>query len=223
MISSLRPDPRHAWAGTLDVAATIDLEVRRSRFIAHLARCADEAAARSFVEAVRQRYPDARHHCSASVVAVPGQHDAEHSSDDGEPAGTAGRPMLDTLKAVELGQVCVVVVRYFGGVLLGTGGLVRAYAGATRAVLTGLSVVRVEPRRLLEIEADHGDAGVVEHALQQVGIAPAARDYTGRATRLTVAVTDAAAVAAQVAEVSAGRAHIHDLGAADVEVAAGTL
>ena len=223
MISSLRPDPRHEWAGSLDVAASAELEVRRSRFIARLARCTDDAAARSFIDAVRHRYPDARHHCSAYVVPVAGQHDAEQSSDDGEPAGTAGRPMLEVLTSAGLGRVCVVVVRYFGGVLLGTGGLVRAYSEATRRVFAGLPVVRAEPRQLLAVEVAHGDVGLLEHGLQHLGMAPIAREYTGRGTCLTIAVADAAAASARVAELSAGRARVHDLGATEVEVAAGTL
>lgn len=223
MITSLRPDPRHDWAGSLDVSATVTLEVKRSRFISHLARCADEAEARSFVDAVRDRYPDARHHCSAYIVPVAGQHDIEHSSDDGEPAGTAGRPMLDVLKAAGLGRVAVVVVRYFGGVLLGTGGLVRAYSDATREVLIGLPIVRAEARHLLEIEAEHGDGGVLEHGLQQLGMPPMSRDYTGRVTRLTVAAADADQASARIAELSNGRAKVHALGPSEVEVAAGTL
>lgn len=223
MITTLRPDPRFEWGGDLDAMATAEAEVRRSRFISHLARCSDEAAARGFIDAVRDRYPDARHHCSAHVVPVTGQHDAEHSSDDGEPAGTAGRPMLDVLKAAGLGRVCVVVVRYFGGVLLGTGGLVRAYSDATRDVLAGLPVVRSQSRQLLEVEAEHGDAGVLEHGLQQLGLAPIDRDWTGRLTRFTVAAADDALARAQVAELSAGRARVRGLGPVDIEVPAGTL
>ncbi|MGA4669327.1 IMPACT family protein [Propionibacteriaceae bacterium Y1923] len=223
MITSLRPDPRHAWDGDLAASATSELEIRRSRFISHLARCADEGQARGFVEAVRERYPDARHHCSAYVVAVAGAHDVEHSSDDGEPAGTAGRPMLDVLKAADLGCVCVVVVRYFGGVLLGTGGLVRAYTDATREVLTGLPVVRSRARQLLEVEAEHGDAGVLEHGLQQLGLAPLTREYTGRLTRFTVAAADADELGARMSELSAGRAAVHLLGPIEVEEPAGTL
>ena len=92
---------------------------------------------------VKSQWPDARHHCSAFIVAVAGQHDVEHSSDDGEPSGTAGRPMLDVLRGAELGQVCAVVVRYFGGVLLGTGGLVRAYSDSVHAALAQLGTVSV--------------------------------------------------------------------------------
>ena len=218
MITTLRPHPRHReeWV-------TSELEIKRSRFIAHLARTADEGEARAFVDAVRERYPDARHHCSAYVVQVPGQHDAEHSSDDGEPAGTAGRPMLDVIKAAELGQVCVVVVRYFGGTLLGTGGLVRAYGDATREVLGGLEVVRAQPRRLLDIEAEHGDAAGLEHGLQQLGLAPLQRDYTGRLTILRVAAEDPDIAVAWVAEMSGGRAKVHVGELSEIEVAAGRL
>ena len=223
MITSLRPHPRFRFEGSLDTSVVAELAIKRSRFISHLARTTDEQQARAFVDAVRERYPDARHHCSAFVVSVAGQHDAEHSSDDGEPAGTAGRPMLDVLKAAELGQVCAVVVRYFGGILLGTGGLVRAYSDATRQVLAGLPVVRAEPRTLLEVEAEHGDAGVLESGLHQLGLAPITRDYTAQLTTLTLAVADVDLVCARIAELTAGRAHVRRGGASEIEVPAGTL
>ncbi|MGA4508908.1 IMPACT family protein [Propionibacteriaceae bacterium G1746] len=218
MITTLRPA----------ADASAELEIKRSRFLAHLARTPDEAAARDFITTIKQRYPDARHHCSAFVVVVPGQHDAEHSSDDGEPSGTAGRPMLDVLRGAGgegegLGECCVVVVRYFGGVLLGTGGLVRAYGDATREVLRGLPLVRVAPRELLEVEAEHGDAGALEHGLSQFGWAPVERHYASRTTQLVLAVNDVQGALARIAELSGGRVKVRDLGASQVEVPAGRL
>src|SRR5690625_7410464 len=105
------------------VTATTELEIRRSRFITWLRRAGEEAAARALVDEARHTYPDARHHCSAFVVRVPGANLVERSSDDGEPAGTAGMPMLEVLRGSGLVDVAAVVVRYFGGVKLGTGGL----------------------------------------------------------------------------------------------------
>src|SRR5690606_5623750 len=110
------------------VTTTTELEIRRSRFITWLRRAEDEEAARDLVEEARHTYPDARHHCSAFVVRVPGANLVERSSDDGEPAGTAGMPMLEVLRGSGLVDVSAVVIRYFGGVKLGTGGLVRAYS-----------------------------------------------------------------------------------------------
>ena len=112
-----------------------ETEVKRSRFIACAARVPDEDAARAFLAEIRAEFADARHHCSAYILHVDGANPVERSSDDGEPAGTAGQPMLEVLRGSGLQDVAVVVVRYFGGVKLGTGGLVRAYQDATRAVL----------------------------------------------------------------------------------------
>ena len=126
-----------------------ELEVRRSRFLARAARTDTEQDARAFIASVRAAYPDARHHCSALVVPGPGGLGApttERSSDDGEPAGTAGQPMLEVLRASTLVGATVVVTRYFGGVLLGTGGLVRAYSQATSQVLAAARRVRLATR-----------------------------------------------------------------------------
>ena len=202
-------------------AASAELEVKHSRFIALLERTPDEAAARAFVDELQGRDPDARHHCSAFIVSSPGQHDVEHSSDDGEPAGTAGRPMLEVLRGAGLGQVTVVVVRYFGGVLLGTGGLVRAYSDAVRLVLDGLPLARVEPRELLAVESRHADAGALEGALQSAGLVPVDREYRATGVVLHLAVADADAAEAQVAALSAGRARCTRLGPDEVEVPLG--
>lgn len=205
--------------------ARAELEVKRSRFIAVLERAPDEATARAVVEAVRAEFPDARHHCSAFVVSSPGQHDLEHSSDDGEPSGTAGRPMLDVLRGQGLGQVCVVVVRYFGGVLLGTGGLVRAYTDAVRAVMAGLEVAEVEHRHLLTVAADHADAAMVDSLVSSAtsDALVVDRQYSAEGAVLTLAVQDPQAVGDEVARATSGRARVQARGMIDVEIPAGRL
>ncbi|MGO1950764.1 MAG: IMPACT family protein [Mycobacteriaceae bacterium] len=152
-----------------------ETEVKRSRFIALAARTdgpgsTGEDAARSFLAEVRASYPDARHHCSAYVLHVDGANPVERSSDDGEPSGTAGQPMLEVLSGSGLQDIAVVVVRYFGGVKLGTGGLVRAYQDATRAVLDKVDVVSREPRVLWTVDLDHASAGKVEAELRGRGV-----------------------------------------------------
>ena len=202
MISSLRPDPRFSWTGDLGASATSEVEVRRSRFISHLARCTDETAARSFIDAVRHRYPDARHHCSAHVVPVTGQHDAEHSSDDGEPAGTAGMPMLEVLRGSGLSNVVAVVTRYFGGVLLGTGGLVRAYSDSVAAAVSGTPRVRPVVRRLVGLEVDAAEAGRVQGALMNRGVDVVEADWGGASVLLTLSVDDPEAALPLVREIA---------------------
>jgi uncharacterized YigZ family protein len=124
-------------------AAPVDVELRvsNSRFITHLAPVADVASARAFIASIRAKMPDANHHVYAYVIGHGGT-TTLGMSDDGEPSGTAGRPALAVLKGSGLGDVVVVVTRYFGGTLLGTGGLVHAYGDSVKAVLA--EVVRIE-------------------------------------------------------------------------------
>ena len=139
-----------------------DLEIKRSHFLARAARADCEEEARAFIAAVRGDHPDARHHCSAYTVPSPGALPIERSNDDGEPPGTAGRPMLETLRAADLTATAVVVTRYFGGVLLGTGGLVRAYSEAAARV-------RLVTRHLWEVRVGVAEAGRLEAELRGAG------------------------------------------------------
>lgn len=165
---------------TVARAATVEIEVKRSRFLASVKGAESEPDARAFIEAVRKEHWDARHHCSAFVLGPLGG--VARSSDDGEPAGTAGAPMLQVLRGAGMSDVVVVVTRYFGGVLLGAGGLVRAYGDAVRA---GLEVAGVRERRLLElwdVTVDHADAARLENDLRARGVVVQSVDYGSRAT-----------------------------------------
>jgi uncharacterized YigZ family protein len=124
--------------------AQAEIRVSNSRFIAHLAPAADIEAARAFIERIRTEYADATHNVPAYVI-VHGASVTAHSNDDGEPSGTAGRPVLAVLQGSGLGDVVVVVTRYFGGTKLGTGGLVRAYTEAAQAVLAVVHTARRAP------------------------------------------------------------------------------
>lgn len=113
--------------------AEAEIVVLRSRFLARVGRVEDEASARALIAEVRSTHHDARHHCTAFVIGPDSA--LRRSNDDGEPSGTAGRPMLEVLAGREVSDVVAVVTRWFGGTLLGTGGLARAYADATAAAL----------------------------------------------------------------------------------------
>jgi uncharacterized YigZ family protein len=116
----------------------VEETILRSRFITTVAPAEDVAAARAFIEEMRSEYADASHNCFAFVAGAPGTTGQAGMSDDGEPGGTAGRPMLSVLLGSGVGDIAVVVTRYFGGTKLGTGGLVRAYAGGVKAALASL-------------------------------------------------------------------------------------
>lgn len=127
----------------------VEQSVRRSRFITTTARAVDAAAAHGFVAGLREEFPDATHNCWAFVAGPPGSTAVIGMSDDGEPHGTAGRPMLTTLLHSGVGEIVAVCTRYFGGVKLGTGGLARAYSGSVQQALESLPTVeRVDRIRL---------------------------------------------------------------------------
>lgn len=182
-----------------------EIEAKRSRFLCTLARVEDEASARAVVDGLRRRHWDARHHCSAFVLGPDGA--LQRSSDDGEPAGTAGAPMLEVLRGRGVSDVVAVVTRWFGGVLLGAGGLVRAYGDAVRA---GLDEVGVQTRQLRgewSLSLDHADAGRVEGELRSRGLVVADVTYGARVDlRLAVPPGESARMHALVAEVTGGTA-----------------
>ncbi|WP_043496949.1 YigZ family protein [Georgenia sp. SUBG003] len=208
-MSDLRP------ARGTDVRA--ETEVRRSRFVALLRRADDEDEARALVADARAAFPDARHHCSAFRVDVPGSNRVERSSDDGEPAGTAGMPMLEVLRGSGLTNVAAVVVRYFGGTRLGTGGLVRAYSEAVQGALAVTPRVRVEIVGLWTVDVGHADAGRVEAELHARGMTVTDVAYGARTVRLTLAAADGDRLVGVVASLTAGRAIPAPTGTAVVE------
>ncbi|GAA4423068.1 YigZ family protein [Georgenia halophila] len=209
-MSDLRPAP--------GLPTRAQTEVRRSRFITLLARAGSEDEARDVVAAARAEFPDARHHCSAFLVAVPGANLLERSSDDGEPAGTAGTPMLEVLRGSGLTDVVAVVVRYFGGTKLGTGGLVRAYSAAVQAVLERVPRVRAVRLGLWTLDLPHADAGRVEAELRSRGIDVATPTYSAAGVRLTLATKDEAELRGAVSLVTSGTADPEPAGETVVEL-----
>jgi uncharacterized YigZ family protein len=188
---------------TLAGPASAEVEDRRSRFLATVEPVPDEDAARALVERLRREHWGARHHCSAFVLGPDAA--VQRSSDDGEPAGTAGAPMLEVLRGAGLSDVAAVVTRWFGGTLLGAGGLVRAYGAAVRAALAG---AEVRDRRLVvehRLVLDHARAGRVESELRSRGFRVLDADYTDRVTiGIGVPAGQEAGLAAAVAELTAG-------------------
>lgn len=188
-----------------------EIEESRSRFRCVLTRVSDEEGARTVLDQVRKQNWDATHHCSAFVVGP--ERAIEGSSDGGEPQGTAGAPMLQLLRGRELSDVVAVVSRWFGGTLLGTGGLARAYARATRAALEEAGVLERVLQDVCEVEVDIAAVGQLEHALRSRGARVLGVEYTGEAS-LRFAIPPVARGVAEeiVAELTSGTARLSVVG-----------
>jgi uncharacterized YigZ family protein len=192
---------------TLAGSASAEIVVSGSRFLCVVERVEDEISARGVVEEARRNHWDARHHCSAFVIGP--DRALERATDDGEPPGTGGAPMLAVLRGRELSDVVAVVTRWFGGTLLGTGGLGRAYADAVRAALEVATFVQRVEQELCAVTVDLAAAGRLEHELRSRGTKVLHIDYTDLAT-LSLAVPAIAVPIAEeiVAELTEGRAQL---------------
>ncbi|MBB5433252.1 YigZ family protein [Nocardiopsis composta] len=194
-----------------------ELEIRKSRFICAMARVGDEEQARAFIAERRRLHWNAAHNCTAYVLGPDGE--VQRSSDDGEPSGTAGVPMLEVLRHREITDAVAVVTRYFGGIKLGAGGLIRAYGGAVSAAVDELGLL--ERRRLLVVAvmADYLHAGRLESDLRSSPYPVRSVEY-GADVRIDVALPEGglAEFEAWLAEATAGQAVSEVVGTAEVEV-----
>lgn len=141
------------------------LEIKRSQFVTLIEHTQGVEAARAFLERVRARFPDANHHCYAYVAGAPDDIYQIDKSDDGEPRGTAGKPMLNVLQHSGIGEITAVVVRYFGGVKLGAGGLVRAYSQCVSQAVAALETIEFVRKAELQLTLPYSLLGSVEHWL----------------------------------------------------------
>ena len=177
---------------------------KKSRFIADVRKAESEEEATAFIEEIKKKYWDARHHCSAFVIGPKGQ--LTRCSDDGEPSGTAGRPMLEVLLGEGICDIAVVVTRYFGGVLLGTGGLVRAYSAAVKE---GLKNCVTGYRRLgteIEVQTDYTGLGKLQYLLASRQISPIGEEYGADVKlRLLIPAEEAEDLRAELTDALNGR------------------
>ncbi|WP_130833241.1 IMPACT family protein [[Erwinia] mediterraneensis] len=141
--------------------------IKKSRFITLLAHTEGVEAARAFVQQVKAEHPAARHHCWAWVAGAPDDSQQLGFSDDGEPSGTAGKPMLAQLMGSQMGEITAVVVRYYGGIMLGTGGLVKAYGGGVQQGLKQLARKRKVPMQRFHLQCDYAQLNDIERILQR--------------------------------------------------------
>lgn len=156
-------------------------EVKRSQFITFVGPANSREQAESFIRHVRELHPQARHVCWAYIAGAPNT-TVLSMSDDGEPGGTAGRPMLNVLRHSGLGEIVVAVVRYFGGIKLGTGGLQRAYSDAVTLGLEQLPTVLRIPRENIELTFDYSHESLVRHLLDEYDVLVGEVQYAERAT-----------------------------------------
>lgn len=169
-----------------------ELEIKKSRFIAWANKVSDRAEAMAFLAKAREAYPDARHHCWAYQVGNPRSPNNAGMSDDGEPSGTAGKPILNVLQHKGIGDVMVIVIRYFGGIKLGAGGLVRAYSGACEKVMSELPVVEAVVEVESTFDVDFANEQLVRHWLSQHEGRVVAVEYS-QCVHMTVAIAQPSA------------------------------
>lgn len=182
---------------------------KKSRFIATVRLVENEEEALAFIEEMRKKYWNATHNCFAYVI---GEHrEIVRCSDDGEPSGTAGKPMLDVLLGEELYNTAVVVTRYFGGTLLGTGGLVRAYSKAVQEGLAQSQIIEKQYGTILEIGTDYQGLGKIQYIIGENKIPLLDSQYTDVVTlQVLLPVGDKERFAAELTEGTNGRARIEE-------------
>ncbi|WP_267248900.1 IMPACT family protein [Yersinia sp. Marseille-Q5920] len=184
---------------------TISEEIKKSRFITLLAHTSGVNEAKDFIQQIKQQHPTARHHCWAFVAGAPIDSQQLGFSDDGEPSGTAGKPILAQLMGSGIGEITAVVVRYYGGIKLGTGGLVRAYGSGVQQALKQIEVKYKVPQVEYTLQCDYAQLSIVETLLQQVEGQILQSDYAQFVTlHLSLPATQASQVGDKLRDLSRG-------------------
>lgn len=189
---------------TIKAEHQIENVINKSRFIAHIKPVADEDEAKSFIAEVKQEHKEATHNCSAYTIG--NQMNIQKANDDGEPSGTAGVPMLDILKKLETHNVCVVVTRYFGGIKLGGGGLIRAYSGAVRDVIYDIGRVALKEAVPVTVAINYDLTGKFEYELASTSFLLRNTQYTDKVSySIDVVATEYDAFLAFLNRTTAGK------------------
>lgn len=205
----------------LVLAADVETELveKRSRFLTRLHRVGSLEEVDALVRAARREHPDARHHCTALVIGETAQSaEVNRSHDDGEPSGTAGMPMLQSLLHAGLVDTLAIVIRYFGGVKLGAGGLVRAYTAGVEQAVAAATLLRRTDLVVAELEVPLAEVGIAEHAVRiwagALGARVESTTYSSRDATLTVLLTPKLLedLRADTARWSSGRIEVRDAG-----------
>lgn len=182
---------------------------KKSRFIAHVQAVDSVEEAQEFIEAVKKKYWDARHNCSAFSVGE--MNPLTRCSDDGEPGGTAGKPILEVIQGSGIRNIVIVVTRYFGGTLLGTGGLVRAYTEAAKAGIENAVIIEKIPATRMKLFTEYTDLGKIQYILAQNQVTVENTEYTDKVEiRALFPEKERKALCRALTEGTGGRVHIED-------------
>ena len=161
-----------------------EIEIKKSRFLCYLHRCEDEAEAKDFILQIKKDHPNATHHCYAFVLGE--QNEVQRSNDDGEPAGTAGVPMLECLMKHEMQDIVAVVVRYFGGIKLGAGGLIRAYSNSVSQALDSATITRKQKMLKYTFTFPYHYIGKIDYLFRAKNVEIITKEYNEDVTYLYI-------------------------------------
>lgn len=201
----------------LKEGGSAQIEIKKSRFIATLAPVTSEEEAAAFIAETKKKYWNAKHNCSAFVIGEGAA--ITRCNDDGEPAGSAGRPMLQVLLGTNVCNVCAVVTRYFGGTLLGVGGLIRAYQDAVKEGLKECVIVQRAAGKRFLVETDYARSGKLQTLFAQENVIVEKSDYGERVTFTIILLTEQEEdITSRITDVTDGSAVFTDAGETVVEL-----
>ena len=202
---------------TIKEDGQVQEEIKKSRFICHAKRVYSEEEARDFITAIKKEHYKATHNCSAFII---GEHsEIKRTSDDGEPSGTAGVPMLGVLENHNLTNVCVVVTRYFGGIKLGAGGLIRAYAGSVALAVKEISIIEIKEQAGIAIQMSYAQYQEYSNFLKEHNLMELDTNFTDQVdTMIYVDKEEKENIKAALVEFFNGKVTLTDQGLREVEV-----
>ena len=202
---------------TIKEDGQVQEEIKKSRFICHAKRVYSEEEARAFITAIKKEHDKATHNCSAFIIGE--RSEIKRTSDDGEPSGTAGVPMLGVLENHNLTNVCVVVTRYFGGIKLGAGGLIRAYAGSVALAVKEIGIVEIKEQAGIQIQMSYAQYQEYGNFLKEHNLMELETNFTDQVeTIIFVDKEDKEDIKSSLIEFFNGKVTLTDQGLREVEV-----
>ena len=202
---------------TIKEDGQVQEEIKKSRFICHAKRVYSEEEARDFITAIKKEHYKATHNCSAFIIGE--RSEIKRTSDDGEPSGTAGVPMLGVLENHNLTNVCVVVTRYFGGIKLGAGGLIRAYAGSVVLAVKEIGIVEIKEQAGIQIQMTYAQYQEYGNFLKEHNLVELETNFTNQVeTMIFVDKENKEHIKSELIEFYNGKVGLSDQGLREVEV-----